>query len=531
MRLSAYILAGALALTAAQRANAEVRFTDPAWRPDLGISVPTIANATSAPLELPKAESFLLTSRSGERRLEDRFDTFDLWTSQTIRGRWRDDSGNVFYLARLAQRPPADAPGTVRTRMDFLARQADAPFDPDNADHRNEAVYAVAPADLGSPVRPRRSQRRNMLKLFAYPSTNDHVFAAAFRPRSPERGEKTDWYLALLVASPDEPPDEAFRRFDEDFLDHVSIPAARARTPKPPSTRTSKSRSIPAHNSLDDRTAFGQAEADLLRKALQANVANYDDWHFAAADDVVVIDNLDASSRGPFVAALTNNLPRLRRAYAACVPSALSATNHLAVVRVFATREEYLAYVGVQHKWTAALWDSLHRELVLYLPMEGTQDLLKTVWHEAFHQYLAYAAALVTPAPWFNEGHAEMFEHSHLDGKGNVTFDKDSEASAYINAYARELAEMLPAFFTIGYDEFYGGTQEEIVARYRLAWSIAYFLEVGAPKLRFKPFAGLRRDYVKALVDTRSTDEAGHITLDGDFQKQFISAWLAFWRK
>ena len=373
-----------------------------------------------------------------------------------------------------------------------------------------------------------------MLKLFAYPSTNDHVFAAAFRPRSPERGEKTDWYLAILVVASDEPTDEAFRRFDEDFLDHVSLPATRARTPSPRTsvpTRTSRSSAIPAHNSPDGRTTFGQTEADLLREAIRASVANYDDWHFASADDVMVIDDLDDSSRSTFVPALTNSLPRLRRAYAACAPSAISATNQLAVVRVFATREEYLAYVGMEHKWTAALWDTLHRELVLYLPMDGAQGLIQTVWHEAFHQHLAYAAALVTAAPWFNEGHAEMFEHSHLDRQGNVVFDRDPEAAAYVNASAHELAEMLPEFFTLDYDEFYGGTQEEIVARYRLAWSLAYFLEVGAPKLRFQPFANLRRDYVKALVDTRSMDEAGRITLDGDFQKQFISAWLAFWRK
>ena len=522
MRLSASILAGVLALTA----EAAVRFTESVWRPDLGLSVPTLADATSAPFELPRAESFLVTDSSGGRRLEDRFDTFDLWTAQTIRGRWRDAAGNVFYLARLTERPPSDTPGTVRTRSDFLVHQANVRFDPANPDHRNEAVFAAAPADLDRPIRPRRAQRRNMAELFAYPCTNEHVFAAAFRPRSPERGEKTDWYLAVLVTAPDEPTDEAFRRFDEDFLDHVSLPAARARPANFPTPRTSKSSSTSAPHSPDGRT-----EADLLREAVCASVANYDDWHFAAAEDVVVIDNLDDASRGTFIPALTNRLPRLRRAYATCAPSALAATNQLAVVRVFATREEYLAYVGVQHKWTAALWDSLHRELVLYLPIGGTQNLLNTVWHEAFHQHLAYAAALVTAAPWFNEGHAELFEHSHLDRNGNVVFDRNPEAAAYVQEYAAALAEMLPSFLTLNYDAFYGGTQEEIAARYRLAWSLAYFLEVGAPKVRFQPFANLRRDYVKALVDTRSMDEADHVVFTTEFRGEFISAWLDFWKK
>ena len=527
MRLSASILAGALALTA----EAAIRFTEPVWRPDLAISVPVLAGAMAEPLELPKAESFLVTSPDGVRQLEDRFDTFDLWTAQTIRGRWRDAAGNVFYLARLTERPPSDMPGTVRTRSDFLEHLANTPFDPENAEHRDEAVLAAAPVDLGRPIRPRRAQRRNMAGLFAYPSTNDHIFAAAFRPRSPERGEKTDWYLALLVAAPDEPSDEAFRRFDEDFLDHVFVPAARARPVDKEAIPAGK-KAAPA--SKDGRTVFERhacTEADLLRAAVRASVANYDNWHFAAAEDVVVIDDLDDASRGTFIPALTNSLPRLRRAYAACAPSALAATNQLAVVRVFATRKEYLAYVGVQQKWTAAIWDTLHRELVLYLPLEGTQNLLQTVWHEAFHQYLAYAAALVTAAPWFNEGHAELFEHSHLDRHGKVVFDRDPASVAYVQEYAASLAELLPSILRLDYGEFYDGTQEEIAARYRVAWALAYFLEVGAPKIRFQPFADLRRDYVKALVDTRSMGEADRTVFSYEFREHFIAAWLDFWKK
>ena len=168
---------------------------------------------------------------------------------------------------------------------------------------------------------------------------------------------------------------------------------------------------------------------------------------------------------------------------------------------------------------------------MLYLPLEGTQNLLQTVWHEAFHQYLAYAAALVTAAPWFNEGHAELFEHSHLDRYGKVVFDRDPASVSYVKTYAAALAEMLPTILTLNYDAFYGGTQEEIAARYRLAWSLAYFLEVGAPKVRFQPFANLRRDYVKALVDTRSMDEAGRVVFSDEFRDQFIAAWLAFWKK
>ena len=142
MRFIASITACALALATMPPAEAAVRFTEPVWRPDLGISVPMLVGSTSSPLELPKAESFMVTEPSGERRLVDRFDTFDLWTAQTVRGRWRDEAGNTLYLARITNRPPPDPQGTVRTRSDFLARQAKARFDPENDAHRDDAVFS-----------------------------------------------------------------------------------------------------------------------------------------------------------------------------------------------------------------------------------------------------------------------------------------------------------------------------------------------------------------------------------------------------
>ena len=66
--------------------------------------------------------------------------------------------------------------------------------------------------------------------------------------------------------------------------------------------------------------------------------------------------------------------------------SPLVGTNALAVVRVFRSREEYLAYVGTEQKWTAAIWSPLRRELVLYLPESGTDKLLRTEQQLSLYQ-------------------------------------------------------------------------------------------------------------------------------------------------
>ena len=425
-----------------------------------------------------------------------------------------DEEGSQLQIARLFARPPADAPGTVSTRRAFYDALARQRIDPAQLAQRDEAVQAIAPVEVLAPVKPRRSQRHNLTDVVYYPSTNDHALVCAFRPRTPERGEKPDWYLASLVAAPAANMNEVQAWFDENFLDEISVPNARARP-------------VPAAAALppDDAT-----EEELLWRDIRGNVVNYDDWHCVSAEDVLVVDNVDPALRGFFIASLTNDLPRLRRAYASRVPSALSATNKTAVVRVFRSREEYLAYVGVEQKWTAALWSPVHRELVLYLPESGADQLLHTVWHEAFHQYLAYAGSMIDSSPWFNEGHAQLFEHSHFDRDGAIAFDRDAQAEAYVRQYAAELAQYIPAVLEMDYAAFYDGTQEEVAAKYRLAWSIAYFLEVGAPKIRMRPFENLRADYLKELVRTRSMHEATEAVLNNDRREAFAAAWLDFWK-
>lgn len=513
MRFSAFIAACAVCLAS----EAALRFTEPVWRPDLGFYVPCLAEARGCPLDMPRAEAYLVT-RDGKRRLEDRFDTFDLWTCRTVRGRWRDASGNELQIARLDALPPDDAPGSVRTRRSFEQALGDESFDPKDAVYRDEAVANAAPVDVGRAVRPRfEGDRRNIRDLFFYTTTNDCALVCAFRPRSPEYKESPGWFLATLIAAPGENMAEVRARFDDEFLHRISVPTLFARS------------SLAKPAVRPDEKA---GEYDLLRADLRAQVANYEDWHCTDADDVTVIDDLDAGVHAEFVGKLTNSLPRLRRAYAASVPSPLEATNTLAVVRVFRDREAYLAYVGAEWGISSALWCPQRRELVLHHTVEGVDELLRTAWHEAFHQYLSYAGAMYGSSQWFNEGHATLFQHAEFDAKGELTFGRDPFVAGYVQEFASNLAEALPSLFEMDHEAFYSGTPEEIGIRYRLAWSVAYFLEVGAPKLRFQPYRNLRADYVSALVKTGSGLKATRQVLgDEKSRDEFVAAWLAFWRK
>ena len=512
MRFSVFTIACAACLAS----EAALRFSQPVWKPDLELSLPCLEESVGEPLDMPRASAYLVT-RNGESSLEDRFEAFDLWTTRTLRARWRDSSGNRLFIARLDTVPSDAALGAKRTRRSFRAMLDGLALNPKDAVCRDEAAAAVSPVELGNVARPRRFQRRNLKDLVAYTVADDHAIACAFRPVDVSRKGPAPWFLAVLVASGEENMAEVRARFDEEFLDRISVPAAVARRAR-----------AHAVAELDGHAT----EEELLRADVRAQVANYDEWSSADSADVTILDNLSPDLRRSFVTALTNSLPRLRRAYASCVPSPLTATNALAVVRVFKSREEYLGYVGVEQKWTAAIWSPERRELVLYHTGESVEKLLSTVWHEAFHQYLAYAGAMIESAPWFNEGHAQLFEHSHFDRRGDIVFDRNERAFDYVRVNAVDLAEILPNVMLMDYRDFYAGDQETIAAKYHLAWSIVYFLEVGAPELRFRPYESLRADYMKALIATKSMHAATRKVFgDEKSRDAFVAAWRAFWRE
>ena len=477
-------------------------FNSPKEFPDLALKCGHPAGAKSEPVEMPRATAFLVSGAEG-RRLEDRFDAFDLWRSESIRARWCDSDGNRFSLCRLSKKLPNEAAGDVCTRLDWQRRSVASPLKVKDLAALDEAVYMLSPVDVEERVKPRRSQRQNLSELWRYSSSNENAFVYAFCPRA-EKEDRPEWYLAALLSS-DPDADEKMDR----WLDEVER--------MKPSDRTE----------AKDLTC----ETDLLVRDYRRSVVNHSDWQFTSATNLVVVDNLSDVPRDQFISALTNGLPVMQMEFRKALPSPLSGDSHIAAVRIFASREEYLAYVGPEMKWSAALWSPQHRELVLYYPEQGSDALLRTVWHEALHQHLDYACSMIQSPVWFNEGHAVLFEHAHFDLDGNIAFDVVPDAVAAIKSNPSEIADWLPAFLEMDYPEFYSGSNEERVLKYHVAWSVAYFLQVGAPQVRFQPFKNLRSDMMKALVRTRRRDEAVKAVFTGEVQQKLVDCWLSFWKE
>ena len=457
---------------------------------------------TPAPLDMPRAEAYLVTATDGSRRLEDRYRTFDLWTCRAVLGRWIDDYFRVFSLCRLDVLPPALASDASLTRVAAASHRV--PADRKDAQHLRRMVEPLSPVLLpDEPSRPRQMPHPCKDVLYWH-GTNTSAIVCAFLPK-----ESPCWYLASWELAPGDAFEECLGHFEDMFLRKRAYEPVLARTMQPAESAESLRRRGKRRDALPSERA-------LLRADVSAAVAAYPQWHATSSDSFCVLDNLPG--RG-FVDCLTNDLAVMRARYAATIPSPMDGSNVLAVARLYADRDDYLEAAGEELAWTAAYWSVQRREIVAFLPPSGEKELLRTMRHEAFHQYLSYACAMVPASPWFNEGYAQYFEDEN-DSDWRVPVDLE------------RFEELLPALTKMDYAAFYAGSDEERRLKYRLAWSMAYFLEKGAGEVRFRPFAGLKSGYVASLLETHDMHRATAAAFgSSDRFKLFVAEWKKFWQR
>ncbi len=445
----------------------------------LAASAAAVLMADPKPLDMPRAEAYLVRE-GGRRYLEDRFDRLDLWSSRAVDGRWLDDEGRVFVCSALRECPPQEiSESSVSTRAEYV--RSAGPVKRDDLERRRRAVELLSPVEVAEePERPRQIPR-GFRDVEYWQGTNETAVVCAFLPEKEET-----WRIATWLLAEGDEFDAAKEAFEEAMFSGRdstwSQLKARLRRPEKDPKRRGRAKKGPP----PDSPAF---ERELLRADARHSVAAYPSWHATDAEEFTVLDELPDGSA--FISSLTNELAVMRRRYAAAVPTPLDGTNVLCVARIFASR------VG-------------------YLPRDGAAELLKTVRHEAFHQYLTYACSTIAASPWLNEGYAQYFEEGP-DGPDAPDF---SDLAGYSAAVA--------PLMDMDYGEFYSGSDAERRLKYRLALSVACFLERGAPRVRFDPFRGLKGRYVEALFETKDMRRATAAAFENEDQRRLFAAE---WRK
>jgi hypothetical protein len=438
--------------------------------------------------ELPRADAYLV--RHGERQyLEDRFNTEDQWFHHSLLGAWRDVEGRHFELFSISyQALPFEE---NKTRRQFV--QSLVPIKRRDKQSRLSAIKKLLPESCLPEGRRLTMLPRSCEDFMYFECTNKTVIAAAFKLKSLD-----EYLFSVWEILPTDDYAEKFAEFEKYFLE----------------------KEVKLLNNLRAPKTTGLGERDLAKAYAIHSITNFNQYHATVGDDILILDDLPLGNS--FMNSLTNDLQQARSRFAKVIPSPIEGSNVLALARIYFSRDDYLAAAGSNMYWSAAYWNASRRELVSSFPQGGYAELCGTLRHEAFHQYLSYATSMIPTSPWLNEGYAQFFEdESKIHWPRGISPEM-------IEAFS----EQLPKLFRYDYGQFYAGTDEERSIKYMLAWSIAYFIENGAPKVRFNPFAKLKERYIEKLLQSCDMHSATSYSFESaENFELFISEWEKFWKK
>ena len=489
-------------------------FVVPTELPQAGLRILIPARSVEEPL--PPLERRLYHFRQGDRTwTEERYAPREIWLRSQMLGQWRDHHGNRLRIFQPRYRLPSFSDASVQ-RADYDARSAAMP----SLDAPTSAALMAWVGDYLEAEPGEVSQIRfvsHPLQAVGLVQTESPLQLLYVLRVSNSRGggqEQSAFFVAEIVLVEGADIAMARRSFEERFLRSLVV----FRPQEPAQMGTVMPADLHGDGTLSVALARSRAEA-------HASVANLRNWQSVDIGDYVLLSD-QRRGANQLVRDLERTLEPMRAAFAAMVPP-LRPIRAVGIIRIFADQEEYMRYVGENFSWSSGLWSEARGELVIR-PVDAAnyqqarERIMRTVIHEAFHQYLSLATAPLRACVWFNEGHAVLFEHTNLR-RNDVAFEEHPRYGDH--AIDMSLAEL----FALNYDTFYHTEDAQRRQHYATAWALVYYLRRSAaadPQFRF---AGFLDAYMQLLGETGKGPQAMQ-TLLGRYDLQALEAdFRAFW--
>lgn len=472
-------LLGATAATAAE----QIRIGRPADLAEAGVRFAPFDQIPLAPVAQPRAVTWQDGS-TGERREVYRVE--ELWKFEQTMALFTNDLGRIVVGRVLLPRPvqePELMDGRFISRQDFTqVRRRTVPAWSGESLRQWVEDFTGEEVTGFSSVGPQHAIR-SPCREFHLASTGG--MTRAFLLKVEDRGRAH--FLLFHFSFPD--PDH----FEN--LEAAIFRLLRSVTPSTAGAAPDKAadllRQRKAPQAWQDRKSpeFAQTKADVIRQ-----IQSLPDWWYVEMPNYILASNLPRRHR-LLVDRLQQDIETLRSAFAKLFPPVVE-LREVSVIRVFADRSAYDDYVGEHSENTLGVWMPSRKELVIAPtgPAEKGQDasdILKTAYHEAFHQYVFYALDRLELPSWLDEGHAELFEASTFDASRSAISVEENEAHVQLleQAAKADAALDLVRLMYMPRERFYGqdgasgdaGLQRSL--HYAGAWAFVYFLRKGVPAL------------------------------------------------
>ncbi|MEM8711132.1 MAG: hypothetical protein AAGG01_09275 [Planctomycetota bacterium] len=226
--------------------------------------------------------------------------------------------------------------------------------------------------------------------------------------------------------------------------------------------------------------------------------ASVDGWSVRDTEHSIIL--FHGPSDSPVLAQIARNLVALRRQFALDFPPDRP-VDALSVVRVCRDRGEYLTYGGNPN--TVGYFHPRVQELVLYdaredrsEPMADDHPTMKTLYHEACHQFLHHTASSMSPHSWYDEGSAEFYAGAVLRSgvvKGIVGLD-DREQYLRQPDVMRRLPS-LESLMSMDQDAFYADAD----VHYSMGYALIRFLRTSKEASAERSWVSLPTRYFESL--------------------------------
>lgn len=271
-----------------------------------------------------------------------------------------------------------------------------------------------------------------------------------------------------------------------------------------------------------------------LEKSRVARKAKLDvppGWYVEDTEHYILTSNTNRK----MVREVGGDLERIRLLYEEIFPPD-QPIEAVSVVRICKDLQDYLNYGGP--RGTAGYWYDEAEELVVYDATARTRaDTFRTLYHEAFHQYIFYASGEVAPHSWFNEGYGDYFSGSKRRGRkfvvGKFLWRRDRIKQAVRDGTYVPLER----FVRMSKNDYYANGAQN----YAQGWAFIYFLNRGTREKAWRRilptyFDVLKTTYreaiaakkPKALAKEESREKAVAAAFAGIDFERLESAFVAF---
>lgn len=259
---------------------------------------------------------------------------------------------------------------------------------------------------------------------------------------------------------------------------------------------------------------FGQAEIDEERarwtrryrrtrlphveERIDVASALVDGWAVRDTQHSIVLYHGPESA--PVLGQIADELVAVRRRFAADFPPDRPAGS-LSVVRVCRDRGEYLTFGG--NPGTVGHFNPNTQELVLYDAREVREGrlpaghpTLRTLYHEACHQFVHHTASAVRPHAWYDEGTAEFYAGAVVE-RGRVSrVEGLGEREQFLRTrLAGGSFAGLESLLRMSQEEYYANPD----VNYSMGYALVRFLRTSAAAQAEGAWGGLLERYFAEL--------------------------------